>query len=183
MKLIIVQGESATGKTTLVKRLATDLNLPYFMKDDYKERRYDELGKIPSLRQWSKIDNDSWEAIYAAIQQAVDSDGSLIIEGNFWRKQRARIRKIVPESASVAEVFCTADPAMIWQRFHERHRQGNRHPGHRDHLWGPTMWLDLTCSKLGWHWIKPVGISQRLLRVDTTDFSKLDYQAIKDFVA
>lgn len=183
MKLIIVQGESTTGKTTLVKKLATDLKLSYFMKDEYKEHRYDELGHIPTLKEWKTIDVASWEQIYEAVRRTAKEDKTLIIEGNFWKSKCRVLREIIPTDATVIEIFCTAAPSVIFRRFRNRYRSGERHPSHRDHLWLPAVGVDMLCAKLGWHWIQPVGVSETMIRVDSTDFSKVDYEAIKKFVS
>ena len=42
--LIIILGPPATGKTTLGRRLAADLRLPFLGRDDFKERLFDRLG-------------------------------------------------------------------------------------------------------------------------------------------
>lgn len=50
--LILITGHPCTGKTTLGKRLAEELNLPFVSKDDFKELLFDTLGWKD--REWSK---------------------------------------------------------------------------------------------------------------------------------
>ncbi len=50
--LIIILGPPGTGKTTLGKRIAKDLNLPFVHKDGIKELLFDKLGW--SDRVWSR---------------------------------------------------------------------------------------------------------------------------------
>ncbi|WP_394941043.1 hypothetical protein [Psychromicrobium sp. YIM B11713] len=40
-QVILVNGMSAAGKTTLARALASELRLPVFSKDDFKEAFYD----------------------------------------------------------------------------------------------------------------------------------------------
>ena len=44
LKLVIVNGLPASGKTTLVERLSKDLGSPAFSKDDFKELLADTIG-------------------------------------------------------------------------------------------------------------------------------------------
>lgn len=43
-QVILVNGLPATGKTTLARRIATDLRLPLLAKDAIKETLFDTLG-------------------------------------------------------------------------------------------------------------------------------------------
>jgi len=50
--LIIISGPPGTGKTTLGKRMANELHLPFVNKDSIKELLFDHLGWHD--RAWSR---------------------------------------------------------------------------------------------------------------------------------
>lgn len=54
MNLIVVEGGSGTGKTTLARQLAQDLGYQVFLKDTYKEAQFDQLNKTPNLIKMDK---------------------------------------------------------------------------------------------------------------------------------
>lgn len=182
MKLVIIEGKTATGKTTLAKRLAHDLDLPAFLKDAYKERRFDALGRPPTLRQWVEIENASWRVLHDAVKAAIQDNESLIIEGNFVPKVRRQLRKLIPPDCTVVEIFCFAKGRTLLQRYIRRNQSGERHRGHLDHLWYGSVLLEMAAARLGFHWVKPLAISDKLLLVDTSDFSAVDYDKIKRFI-
>lgn len=48
--VVVVQGESGSGKTYVARRLAADLKLPLVAKDDFKELLFERLGWVEDLR-------------------------------------------------------------------------------------------------------------------------------------
>jgi predicted kinase len=182
MQLIIVQGKTATGKTHLANRLSKDLGIAAFIKDGYKEKRFDALGKVPNLKQWVDIENESWRQLHEAVQEAIHKNTSLIIEGNFVPKERKKLRKLIPTTCNVVEIFCFAKGRVLSKRYVQRNRSGERHPGHRDHLWYGVVFMEMAAAGVGAHWIKPVRVSDKVLKVDTTDFSKVDHEKIVQFI-
>lgn len=183
MQLIIVQGQTATGKTTLVKKLAQDLDLPFCLKDDLKEQSYESLLKAPSLKQWLKIEDQSWQQLYETVAQAIKADKSLIIEGDFRPPQRRALDKLLTDKVAVVEIYCWAKGREVIKRFKRRNRQEGRHQGHRDNLWLPLIYLAAIAGVTGWRWNRPLRLSDRTLVVDTSDFAKVDYGEIEKYVA
>ena len=177
-----MQGQLATGKTTIGKKLAADLHLPLFLIDESKERIYDTLPKVPSLWQWLKVDKRSWQELYDKVGQSIKNDTSLIIEGDFAGRQRKVLHSLLTSQVSVVEIYCQADGKVLLERFRQRRDSGDRHKGHRDNLWGPVLWLAVCAAKLGWRWPRPLRLSGRTLIVDTSDFSKVKYDEIKSYI-
>jgi adenylate kinase family enzyme len=180
MKLIIVEGSTSTGKSTLARRLAKDLAITAFLRDDYKEAEYDKIAGRPTLKQMSKIDADSRTELYGAVKRAVAQDQPLIVESNFKYEQGKAIRKMLKPDTKVVEVFCHANGFRVFKRYVGRNRRGERHPGHRDHLW---YWIvGVEAFGLGRLRYRPLRISKDILKVDANDFSKVDYAKILEFV-
>lgn len=131
--LIIITGFPCTGKTTLGKTLSCSLKLPLISRDDYKECLFEEL-KLES-REWSrKLGSASYRIIYKITENLLSSGINFIIESNFEPKFANKIiRKLIDEyNYDVIQIFLTAEPKILIQRFKERSYSTTRHPGHND---------------------------------------------------
>ena len=126
--LTIILGSPASGKTTLARRLGSDLALPTFSKDDVKEALFDVLGT--GDRGWSqRLSEASFAALARLAQTQLAIGGSCIVEGN-WRAPHAPALRgaIAAGDARAAQVWCCASPREIVRRFTMR----RRHVGHLD---------------------------------------------------
>jgi predicted kinase len=180
MKLVVISGTTSTGKTTVGRKLAKDLGFQTFLKDDYKESRFDLLDKQPSFKQLSAIDKDSNAELLNVIKLAIREDKSLIVETNFTKTQLKQIRKLIKPNVTVIEIFCYANGFRVLSRYIKRYRSGERHKGHRDYLWYPIVAIEaLGLGKLRY---RPLRLSPNLLSVDSNSFSKVDYRAICRYV-
>ena len=179
MKLVIIEGPTSTGKSTLARKLAKDLDIAMFLKDDYKEKEFDSAGRSPNVKQWTRIEKTSWQQVLAAIKTAVETNKSLIVEGNFFPSHGPKIKALLHTDTVIVEIFCYARGLTILKRYVRRNRSGERHKGHRDHLWYPVVALE--AFGLGKHY-RPLKLSSNLLRVNTTDFDAVDYEAICQFI-
>jgi len=182
MRLIIIHGATSTGKTTLAKKLAADIGVTPVLKDAYKERIFDTLKKPPNLVLWKHIELASWRHIYEQVRRAQANDEPIIIEGNFMGPQRRTISKLIDPKDVIKEIYCYADQGVIQQRYAHRYRSGARHKGHRDHLWYGKLVLDGLMSKIGLGNTRPLKLSHQVLKINTTDFAKVDYDKILAFV-
>lgn len=180
MKLVIIDGPTATGKTTLARKLAKDLNIATFLKDDYKEREFDRLGKKPNAKQMSQIEKMSWQEVFSAVAAAVKNNRSLIIEGNFYKSHGKEIKKVLNADTIVVEIFCHASGFVIFKRFVDRNRRGEKHEGHRDHLLYPLIMFE--AFFLGFKHYRSLELSANILKVNTTDFANIDYETIRKFI-
>jgi predicted kinase len=140
--LTIILGSPASGKTTLARRLAADLNLPCLCKDDVKEALFDVLGSKD--REWSRRLSDASFAALARLSLAMLAAGrSCIVEGN-WRAAHAGILSgiLTGQGAGAAQIWCRAEPQEIVRRFTLR----RRHAGHLDELL-PRSELDAAAAQ------------------------------------
>jgi predicted kinase len=183
MQLIIVQGQSGTGKTTMARRLAKELGYRTFIKDEYKETLFDDHGPgLGPVHAMGGIERRTWQAVFDTASQAIAADESLIIEGNFRGAQRRALKDRLKPNAHVTEVFCYARGWRPLIRYVRRNRSGERHAGHHDHLWYVFVFWDVVLANLGLRVFKPLRLSPATLEVDTSDFDKIDYGAILKYI-
>jgi adenylate kinase family enzyme len=180
MKLIIINGTTSTGKSTLAGKLAKDLGIKAYLRDVYKEQEFDLLGKSPSLKQLSIIETASQQKLFEAIEGAVKQDESLIVESNFTYAQAKKIKSLIRPNTVVVEIFCFANGFRIFKRYVGRNKSGERHHGHRDYLWYPIVAVEaFGIGKLRY---RPLKLSPNTLLVDTNNFATVDYGKIRKFI-
>ncbi|HEU5228972.1 MAG TPA: AAA family ATPase [Ktedonobacteraceae bacterium] len=182
--LIIITGLSGTGKTTLGKRLAQELRLPFIYKDGIKELLFDDLGWHD--RAWSrKLGQATYSILYHVIEAQLTGGCSLIVESNFSPKFST------PDFLSLQQcsdfdpfqILCFTMPGdLLLQRCKNRVTSGQRHPGHVEHLCYEELAPSLLKGRED-----PLPIGGPVLEVDTTDFSAIDYKkivgAVSEFIA
>lgn len=130
--LIVLQGGSAVGKTTLSRRLAHDLKYVLLTKDNFKEMLYDTLGK-PVTREMSSVYGlAATKALYVSAEVFLKEGSNVIIESAFTKELANRdIDKLVElVDVRLLQVYLTASPEVRAKRYHARIANGERHPGH-----------------------------------------------------
>jgi predicted kinase len=172
--LILISGLPCTGKTTLARKIARQLALPLISRDALKELLFDCLGW--SDREWSKkLGMASYQLLYYFINSQVNVGNSLIIESNFLSQfDNAKFLELKKQyNFYLLEIICSAERKILLQRFKNRAESDERHPGHVDRLnyqeFENTLSQNLD-SKL--------EVSDRILTIDTTDFTGIDYQKL-----
>jgi predicted kinase len=172
--LIIVSGPPCTGKTTLGKRLAEDLRLPFFHKDGVKEILFDTLGWKD--RDWSrKLGVASYELLYHSIEAMLRAGKPLVVESNFANgPATTRIQELKTRyGAETLQIQCLTEGEVLFSRFKERAESGDRHPGHVDtHTYHELADILLK----GRH--DPLEIGGPCIEVDTTDFATIQYNQL-----
>ncbi|HLI51253.1 MAG TPA: AAA family ATPase [Thermomicrobiaceae bacterium] len=174
--LILVTGAPASGKTTIAARLAADLGLPLFAKDDIKELLAESLAV--SDFEWSSLTGRaSFFLLDWLTTRLLNAGSSLILEANFDRRflnEWSFPRAALKTRASIVEIFCRAEPEVLLGRYKERFESGSRHPIHhdREHFEGPLP-HEITGDKFA----EPLGLGTAIT-VDTTSFDRVDYSGI-----
>lgn len=166
-KIIIVLGPSASGKTTLSQKLSTALQLPYFSKDDIKERLFDSLGWTD--REWSqKLGLVSIILQFDILAQELRAGRSCIVETNFvpaWDTPRFQaLMEQYPYTP--LQILCRAEGPILLDRFKQRATAGDRHPGHVDDT-NYNAYKDQLLHDTP----MPLDLPGDVLRVDTSDFA------------
>ncbi len=172
--LVIISGYPATGKTTLGKKLARALRLPFINKDTIKELLVDMIGY--SDRAWSrKLGKASLAILFEFTDRLLSVGQGVIIENDFRPAlENKRFKKLMNKHKFLPiQIFCHAEPAIIMQRFRQRVESGKRHPGHVDHLNYEELKLNLENK-----YVAPLEIGGELILIDTTDFKKVSHRPL-----
>ncbi len=170
--LIIVNGLPGTGKTTLARRLATDVRLPVFSRDGMYETLYDALechiNGLPPL-----IGPAAFTLLYSVTSSLLAVGQSLIVEGFFGRSELRSAEFLHLQHAYDFEPFqilCKTDGGVLLERFLARTETLERHVGHRD-----LEWIEQNKERLlqGDH--TPLALGGQVLEIDTTTPHSFDY--------
>lgn len=131
--LLIVTGPPAAGKSTIARRLAEALDLPWMGKDMIKETLFDTLGWED--REWSKkLGIASIQLLYGFAEALLHARRSCLIESNF----RASLATTELQNLQnrcpflPVQLLVLAQPEILAARTRQRAIQGLRHPGHLD---------------------------------------------------
>lgn len=132
--LIIITGVPGAGKTTLGKKLAQMLRLPFIHKDGIKEVLFDKLGNNLS-NETKTVQSLSYDLLYCFLASCLRAGNSLIIESNFMDNfDTPKIKALQKEfDFQIFQILCVVDEKIAFNRFSARAGTNERHPGHNDH--------------------------------------------------
>ena len=117
----------ATGKTTVARALAKELQLSLATKDDLKELLYDELGTGDS--EWSRrLGRAAYALIFAFCRELLGAGRPTIAEANFFAGSQEEQFAALPPHRTV-QIHCHAPLEVLLERYAGR---TDRHPGHLD---------------------------------------------------
>lgn len=168
--LIIINGASATGKTTIGRQLSQKLKLPIICKDDIKESMFDQLGW--SDIEWSKkLGTVSIKILWHIAGELLSVGKSVIVETKFDSLLATEdVKQLLQKyDFKTLQFLCWAKGEFLLKRFRER-ALTSRHPGHCD-----KENLDLYKAELLKEKLEPIKINGKTLEIDTSDFTKIDY--------
>jgi predicted kinase len=172
--IIIVTGPSGTGKTWLSKRLAGDLRLPGLHRDDLKERLFDTLGI--QNRAWSRLlGAASYELFFHTLALLLQTGHPCLVESNFsGEPATTKVCTLIHHSGyHPFQILCHTAPSVLVERLRRRATSGERHPGHADHEDIDSLTRDTVIGRY-----KPLPLDGACLELDTTDFGKVNYDAL-----
>ncbi len=129
--VVVVSGAPATGKTTLARRLARDVDARLISKDAIKEALADAIGLPRTVAESSQLGDAAFAALFALLRSAVSAGQPSVVEANFWRGRAEDELRGAVAGVELRMVHCTASPHRIAARY--RGREG-RHPAHLDIL-------------------------------------------------
>ncbi|MCM1118425.1 MAG: ATP-binding protein [bacterium] len=185
--IILVTGIPAAGKSVLAERLSAELGLPWFSKDRIKEKLFDTIG-FTSREEKVKLGIAATSILYDLAEQMMRCHKPFILENNFEASCRQELAELLTRYGyRTLTLRLTGDYALIYERFALRDKSGERHPGHVTNSRyspdsgaapGPTVTLEQYIAGIQSREMDSFSIGGRVITVDTTDFSQVDYAAV-----
>lgn len=154
------------GKTTIVRKLAQDLEVGILAKDDLKELLLESLN-IQNREESRHLGSAVARSLYIIADSMIEAGKSFIIESAFNKEfadqDFGHLRS--KHGVHMLQIFCHTNEQTRHERFVSRITSGERHPKHYD-----TEEDFLTNRREQ----SPLNI-EPLIRVDTTKFEQQDY--------
>jgi len=127
--LIIFGGQLAALKTTVSKRISSDLGIPVFNKDDIKEVLGDHIG-FSNREENLKLSDATFNLMLYMTKSTLSTQPSVILESNFKKHEYQIVATLAKENGwQSLFIFMTADPKTLYQRYKDRNP--NRHKVHK----------------------------------------------------
>jgi glucokinase len=125
---ILVNGVPASGKSTVSRRIAAALAVPLLALDTVKEALFAELGTGDRLHN-RRFGRASYGAIWALVGE-FPVDATVVVDAWFGFQPLELLQGHLSRAGvtRTVEVWCTAPPEVIAQRYADR--AAARHAGH-----------------------------------------------------
>ncbi len=172
--VVVVSGAPATGKTTLARRLALDVDARLLSKDAIKESLADAIGLPHTVAESSQLGDAAYAALFALLRSTVEAGQAAVVEANFRRGRSEDELGRALDGADLRQLHCTAVPERIEARYRER---TDRHPAHLDALRIDDVGAEVADGRYA-----PLTMDGALLVVQTDDGYTPAYDAIRAFV-
>ena len=178
--IVIITGPSASGKTSLGKKLSSELKIPLLSKDVFKDRIFDHLGT--GNKDWShKVSAASHKIMDYVIREELTAGHSVIVESNFKKDMDSkRFSEFQAQyGCKLIQISCWAQGEVLYERFVARMGSPKRHAGHVE---------EVSLEEIRQDFIQSGGREAQLdidgstIELDTTNLDGLDYSRIYELV-
>lgn len=127
MKLIIITGAPASGKSSIAENIGKRINTEVISKDAYKIELFEKYG-FTCHAEKKKLSIQGEKIMHETIAKNIYLNQDLIVDNNF--KNYNELRKIINSSSNSVDIkciYCVADYSILAKRYNERISSGNRH--------------------------------------------------------
>lgn len=171
--VLIITGQLASLKTTIAKRLATDLKALLLCKDDLKEALAKSI-KVSSREENIALSKATFHMMHEVLLKSLIHDNPVIIEGNFKEDEYKILRESLNHTdILVITLYLYGESDELYARYLKR--EISRHAIHRS---TGTMNKDTFAESM--HYYDQVyNQFESIEKIDTTVFNDEDYQSLK----
>lgn len=180
-KIVIIEGYLASGKSTFAETLSKALKIPCLIKDTFKTALCNSVN-ISDRKESSRFSAITFDAMMYVTERMLETGRPIIIEGNFVPAnvkdidESEVIRKLLRKYHAGALTFkFMGDTQVLYQRFVAREQTPER--GQANRIGSAVSYddFDKWCKNLA-----PFDAGGRMVKVDTTDFGKVDFIGLID---
>jgi predicted kinase len=185
-RLVIVSGSSGSGKSSIARELAAEMDLALLALDDIKEGLFDSLGVPKDESEAERLDVASYLLIDRLGRRMLEGGVGLVVEGNFARgRAELTLGPLVARSRATI-VHCEIAPEAMVKRIRKRvEGKKQRHPGHADVEPSPALVKLLDDPKrfaAARKDVEPPNLDVPIRRVDTTKERDPELEPIVEWV-
>lgn len=188
--LILLAGYPGTGKTYMCNKiLEQEKDFQVISQDDMKEQFWDEYG-FDNMEEKTALENKSWELYYQKIEESMKQGNGVISDYPFSDKQKGRLGRLCEEYGyQPITIRLVGDLEVLFRRSKQRDLDTSRHLGHvvsryhkGDELADRTRGDCFVNYDIFMERCRTRGYGDfqlgRLIQVDVTDYSRIDYKEI-----
>lgn len=130
MRVILIAGMPASGKSTAAKELSRRFGYPILEKDEVKEALFDTLG-FSSYGEKRALDVAATAVLLRMANRLMEANCDFILVNNFRADAGDEVRALLEKHhARCVTLFFRGDGDVLYQRYAERDRACRRHAGH-----------------------------------------------------
>lgn len=185
---VLIAGLPASGKTTFARRLGEALALPMVSKDEIKEILYDSVG-FSCKQDKVTLSIAGTKLLYYYAESLMRSGRPFILENNFENVIKSQLQALLAQySYQALTIRFGGDVRVIYERYVERGKSPDRHPGHGagasypprpgEGLLNGPMSFESFVEGVSERGIAEFSVGGEELHVDATHFEQVDYVAI-----
>ena len=175
-KIIIIEGYLASGKSTFALQLSKSINVPYLIKDTFKMALCKNVA-ITNRDEKSMFSAVTFDAMMYVVERMFETGSPIIIEGNFVPAgikkvdEAGVIKQLIDKYGYTSLTFkFTGDTQILYKRFIEREKTIERGQVNKIGADVPYEIFDKWC-----HNLDNFNVGGKTVRVDTTDFNKVEF--------
>jgi predicted kinase len=185
-RLVIVSGSSASGKSSIARDLAINLEMALLAQDDLKEALFDALGNPKDDVESERLGIASQLLIERLGMRILESGVGIVVEGNFWRGRAEAALGPLAARSRAAMVHCRIEPEAMVKRIKKRiEGEKKRHPGHRDFDPDPEfvkLLEDPKAFAAARPDVEPLTLPIPMMELDTTEDHNPDIEPITKWI-